>query len=825
MRRGSDSGLWRARFALAATGLLAPALLAGAAHGSDSHDARASATAVAAPRQAALGGDSSARRASGGEGVLEVNRDRLLSGRPGQRLRIRYRSRSRADSRQLVEAVLRRKRRPDPRHPGTRLGGERAGLATAVLSPGERRVRLVIEGLNPLPGPHALKLSVGGETVAKLRVRAKPQSRGLPPPAKAKRVSPRPAPDPQATGAGEVNHDLNAEPASQASSAVAVETDNPSRAIASANDARGAPAAFVSDQGFRPGSVVRRQPPTLADLPGGGQQVLSLCCDPALAADAEGNLWMAVSAGSRIAVNRIAAGKSSFQALTVGLPVPPGPSAAEKPAIAARDGHALAAVWIETSGSAQNVVYSGCDLSGPASACDDADAWTDPVPLTGSSGLYSLPDVAISPNGDVYAVWWDLGPDNAIEIDRCLAAENCANPASWNEDAKVAGLDAFDDDRDGDLDPLPLFCPIIAAPGGMVGPSPSVEVGPAGNVYVAYSDLRENPEPGAESRCTAEGSDKTFDSYVAAGLVPDTIPPAGSGRRLSADGALDVNDHFLPALAVDASSGTVETSFYSTAEDPSGQFGTRVYVASDDDGATYSEPVAISDARSRFAGSFSDGIDYGDRQGAAAAEGTFRPVWTDNRAQQARDPDLYGLSPPVETTVTSAPSGTVPSSVSSFSFSTQAKRLECSLDGGRWGRCFESHSVGPLANGNHRLSVRATDLVGNPVDLSPASVAWTVRDLDPPETAIVSRPPRKTKERRPEFTFTADEPGTIFHCRYDGKPFQRCEGTKRARVKVGKHLFEVRATDVAGNVDATPAAAKFERKRACPKRKRKKGKC
>ena len=41
-------------------------------------------------------------------------------------------------------------------------------------------------------------------------------------------------------------------------------------------------------------------------------------------------------------------------------------------------------------------------------------------------------------------------------------------------------------------------------------------------------------------------------------------------------GALDLNDHFLPALSVDPSTGVVEAGFYSTAANQSGQFARRM---------------------------------------------------------------------------------------------------------------------------------------------------------------------------------------------------------------------------------------------------------
>lgn len=631
-----------------------------------------------------------------------------------------------------------------------------------------------------------------------------------------------------ALAADQVNHDLSFKPGSEASSAIAVETDDPDRVIAASNDAGSPPQAFVSNQGLAAGSVGRRSLPSAALAPGGAQTTVAPCCDPAVAADANGNLWMAVatSAGSGpIALGRIAAGANNFGALSVALPTTPGATAAQKPALAVLSDEVIGATWVESLGAGQRVAYSECDLSAEVAGCDDPDNWSQPAAVSGGGGVYSMPAIDYSPSGDAYVTWWDAGADNAIELDRCRAGEDCSVGARWNEDAPVAGLDAFDDDGAGGPDPLPLRCPMIGAPGGLVNPSPSVEVGPDGTVYVAYGNLRENPDPADPSRCTASGTDQTWDAFVAAGAGPGGFPIPGGGRRLSDDGALDPNDHFLPALSVDPSSGEVEATYYTTVADPGGQRATRVYVSSSGSARNWSAPVALADAESRFSGPLSDGIDYGERQGVDSAAGVLRAVWTDNRPQQSRDPDLYALSPVVETSIDAGPSGAVPSAISSFGFSTQAPRIECRSDGGGFAKCISPQMVGPLANGLHTFSVRGTDLAGNVMDPTPPTSIWVVADQDPPETTLTRKPKRKTKRKRPAFEFIADELGARFQCSYDGGDWRNCMPPKKAKVTVGRHRFAVHAIDVGGNIDPTPAKYRFKRKRECSKAKRRKGKC
>ena len=71
------------------------------------------------------------------------------------------------------------------------------------------------------------------------------------------------------------------------------------------------------------------------------------------------------------------------------------------------------------------------------------------------------------------------------------------------------------------------------------------------------------------------------------------------------------------------------------------------------------------------------------------------------------------------------------------------------------------------------------------------------------------------------FTFSSSEAGSSFECSLvkKGKPaaFSDCSSPKRyvikRRKKTRRYVFSVRATDAAGNTDATPAKIKFKVKR------------
>jgi hypothetical protein len=76
-------------------------------------------------------------------------------------------------------------------------------------------------------------------------------------------------------------------------------------------------------------------------------------------------------------------------------------------------------------------------------------------------------------------------------------------------------------------------------------------------------------------------------------------------------------------------------------------------------------------------------------------------------------------------------------------------------------------------------------------------------DATAPETTLDSG--------APVFGFSTNEPGSTFECRIDASGWQPCAtGWTSPALPAGTHTFEVRAVDLAGNPDPTPASAQFE---------------
>jgi hypothetical protein len=92
----------------------------------------------------------------------------------------------------------------------------------------------------------------------------------------------------------------------------------------------------------------------------------------------------------------------------------------------------------------------------------------------------------------------------------------------------------------------------------------------------------------------------------------------------------------------------------------------------------------------------------------------------------------------------------------------------------------------------------------------PAPPPQPVTDTSPPQTKIDKGPHKKTSKTTAKFRFESSEAGSTFECKLDRKPLRRCRSPKTYRhLRPGRHVFMVRATDAAGNTDATPAKRKF----------------
>jgi hypothetical protein len=108
--------------------------------------------------------------------------------------------------------------------------------------------------------------------------------------------------------------------------------------------------------------------------------------------------------------------------------------------------------------------------------------------------------------------------------------------------------------------------------------------------------------------------------------------------------------------------------------------------------------------------------------------------------------------------------------------------------------------------GEYRVEVIGRDAAGNwqSVETS-SSVGWTV-DTVRPET-ILEDPKlvRRSNNKTPSFSFSSED-GATFECKIDLAAYAPCTSPyTTAALRDGSHTFSVRAKDIAGNYDVTPA--------------------
>lgn len=156
-----------------------------------------------------------------------------------------------------------------------------------------------------------------------------------------------------------------------------------------------------------------------------------------------------------------------------------------------------------------------------------------------------------------------------------------------------------------------------------------------------------------------------------------------------------------------------------------------------------------------------------------------------------------------DTTISGGPSGTVNSTTATFTVtgSEASVTLVCRLDG-TVVACGADHTG--LTAGSHTFTATASDVSGN-VDPTPASRTWTI-DLSGPDTFISTGPNGSVSSTTASFTFGSDE-ASSFQCALDAGAFAACgSGISYSALAQGSHTFRVRALDVGGNLDASPAS-------------------
>ncbi len=169
------------------------------------------------------------------------------------------------------------------------------------------------------------------------------------------------------------------------------------------------------------------------------------------------------------------------------------------------------------------------------------------------------------------------------------------------------------------------------------------------------------------------------------------------------------------------------------------------------------------------------------------------------------DPDCESVQMPPTTSLLTGPSGTRASRAATFTFSGSANAAgyRCKLDAAPASVCSSPATYPGLLDGTHTFSVYAVDALG---DGGPTvSRSWKI-DATAPNARLTKGPAKRTKARTARFVFRSSEAGSKFQCKLDRGRWTSCRSPKSYRkLKKGRHVFQVRARDAAGNLDKTPA--------------------
>jgi hypothetical protein len=199
---------------------------------------------------------------------------------------------------------------------------------------------------------------------------------------------------------------------------------------------------------------------------------------------------------------------------------------------------------------------------------------------------------------------------------------------------------------------------------------------------------------------------------------------------------------------------------------------------------------------------------------APAVEATFE--WEVSLGRGDKEEDAFTRTGPPPTvkvdgtppTLTIVQKPLDPSSTSSATFAfmvSEAAATVCKIDSGEFLPCNSPVGYANLGDGLHTFAVRAADAAGNTGEVSHT---WTI-DATAPETTLGSAPRSGTTAVTANFTFSASEAAS-FECKLDDASFAPCTSPRSyAALSRSGHSFEVRAIDMAGNVEPAPAAHRW----------------
>ena len=401
----------------------------------------------------------------------------------------------------------------------------------------------------------------------------------------------------------------SARPGNEAEDAIAVNPTNTSNVVTMATLRPGVAAGLSVNVTFNGGRTWARRVigSTTSDPLG------SICCDEQLAWDRFGNLWLTYLVNSTFDA-LVAVSTDGGRSFTKVADVP----IADQPSISA----GANSVWISYSTFPGKQIRA---FGAPVAGLGQYGSFTSPedVPNPGGNGDYG--DTAVGPSGQVMVTYQkNESGKGGSDIFTAVDADGLG-PAGFNAPVLV------DHSGVGGIDPIP------AQPNRTIDDEANLawdRSGGAhnGRVYLVWT--QQSPNSGNNTDIELQHSD---DSGA-------TWSPA---VKLNDDHTL--NSQYLPAIALDPTTGNVAVSWYDTRNDlGAGGSGDTDGIPNDDfqvwgtystdGGATFAPNFRISPGTSN-ATQANGSFDVGDYTHAAFAGGTFWPAWSDNSNSTGDNPN------------------------------------------------------------------------------------------------------------------------------------------------------------------------------------------
>jgi hypothetical protein len=296
-----------------------------------------------------------------------------------------------------------------------------------------------------------------------------------------------------------------------------------------------------------------------------------------------------------------------------------------------------------------------------------------------------------------------------------------------------------------------------------------------------------------------------------AGADTWTATPGSWDTTLVADGDYDVrvvtsdaagNVTTSGAIAVTVDNTPPNTSISSQPADP-----TNATAAS----FSFSSEAGASFEVRLDGGAWSPGASPKSYSGLADGSHTYEVRATDLAGNVDATPSAFTWT--IDTTapntsIASQPADPASATGASFSFNSTegGSTFEVRLDGGAWTSGSSPKAYAGLSDGSHTFQVRATDPAGNQ-DGTPATYTWTV-DTAAPNASFSSTPADPGNDPTPTFGLASTETPAGYEVNLDGGGWVAASTplTISPALSDGSHTLQLRASDAAGNQDATPAA-------------------